>query len=1175
MNCTRTILLCLCLALPALAEPPKLADGKPRQFSRDLRLTDVVNHKWVDELVTYTLEFPAKQAALNSVRLYDVENQQEVPFQLSGAVFHDEKREFLKSAVIAFFVDELPANGARNYTVVWDPGAFASAAQPAAALQETDPKAETFEVGNGLFSVRLAGQKQFDPPVEASSVPGPLRGFKGPDGVWRASSRFVSDAKILNWKGELLEQGPLWKLYRVRFQFDGDRFYEIELKMVVDHPYAYVTERNNFRLRIAELPCPWSDPSGHMAHGKSYTRWAVADQLRIRMKEGFDPDICYTPETFCYGFAQDPMKHDEVKVWTAIRPVFPSVDAAWLGTYSTDEQKNDLIAIVGRDAAHWEYPDSSINPRHLTPGVNAEIHFVDEPGEGAYYRVPVAQAVRHWLLAVGDKREWTQKRYPGNNETRYPYLAHLRTKVCDLPLNKVKEWHLDWEQKLPGQPRLFVSPAQADAVRKRIEAHEPFQPYLKQAKAYLTGEGGAKTVQGVGAHTGGNFVDLLLRVGYSGFVQSISIARPMRGVAEMLDANSRTLDPAQVARVRREMAFLVSVLADGDYWQYAWNQGRTSYLANFGSDLYLAVGLMALVLPDHPNSKRWLEYSLGELDKEFTYYISPDGAGEENIANYYLWTWRQLTVLLGALKHNGVFDAGTHPRYQAASRFWIEILTPPQPKLAAYFASEPIKPEEKLRRIPPFGDHGFNNNVCLEHGGPTGILREAQPQLAAESAWAWREACGAKPATHMGAIPHVLLADPTVAPRVPVLQSRRLQGFGAVLRNHFPSDKETFLAMKASRIYSHHHPDEGGIHLFGRGVPIILEGLHGRDYYREDWHPIISFADGKTHRRGDVVQFWASPLADFVVADIPTGPFLPGPPEPGMTHGGSRRQVLLVKSPTLDVPDYFVLQDILYGSAASRFNLPVFCGKPQPRVDGKANWVLLPPMASPNHGVATDLIFLSPTAPDIAIAPPMPGGEAGDYGWAISARQPAGRNWAVVIYPRDREMAPPAVETLDAAGAFRLTSPGKLAVDYVVAAAGPTSAQTEDFRFTGQQGVARLRDGRVSVSLIEGTEIRCREIGVFGKGPVSLRQTATGFTGTADGPRRDVYLLLGRDWTSDLVFALGGKHEKRNSPNGILAIELPEGRCEFTIKKPSTNSRAGGERQGVVRGGNADERNEL
>jgi hypothetical protein len=1154
MNCTRAILtiLCLCLALPALAQSPKLADGKPRQFSRDIRLADVLNHKWVDELVTYTLDFPANQATLNSIRLYDVDAKKEMPFQLSGVVFHDGKRQFVKSTAIAFFVDELPAQGTRTYTVLWDPGAFTGAAQPAAALKETDLKAETFEVTNGLFTVRLAGEKRFEPPVEAGTVPGPFRGFKGPDGVWRATSRFVTDAKLLGWKAELAEQGPLWKLYRVRFEFDGGRFYELELKMVVDHPYAYVSERNNFRLRLTELPCPWSDPSGHMAHGKSYTRWAVADQLRILMKENFDPDVCYTPATFCYSFAQDPLKHDEVKVWTAIRPVFPSVDAAWLGTYSTDEKKNDLIAIVGRDAAHWEYPDSSINPRHLTPGANAEIHFVDEPGEHAYYSIPVGRAVRHWLVAVGDKREWTQLRYPGGSQTGYPYLAYLRTKVCDLPLNKVKDWHLDWEQKLPGQPRLFFSPAQAEALWKRIEAHEPFKPFLPQVKGLLTGEGGAKTVGSVGAHTGENMVDLLLRVGYSGFVQSISIARPMRGVAEALDYNARTLDPAQVARTRREMAFLTSALIDGDYWQYAWNQGRTSYLANFGSDLYLAVGLMALVLPDHPNSKQWLQYTLGELDKEFTYYISPDGAGEENVANYYLWAWRQFTPLLGALKHNGVFDASAHPRYQAACRFWIEILTPPQPKLAAYTAAAPIKPEDRRRRIPPFGDHGFNNREVTELGGQTGILKDANPQLAGESAWAWREAGAAKPTTEMGVVPHVLVADPTVEPRVPALQSRRLRGFGAILRNHFPSDKETYLAIKASRIYSHHQPDEGAIHLFGRGVPIVLDALHPDDpgsCYREDWHPIISFADGKTHRRGDVAGFWTSRLADFVAADIPVGPLLPGPPEPGMTRGGNRRQVLLVKSPTLDVPDYFVLQDVVYGPSASQFNLPVFCRKPQPGAGGKANWVLLPPIDSPNYGVATDLVFLTPAAPEIAVSP-ITKGEGGEYAWAVSARQPPGRNWAVLIYPRDEDMAPPTVEMLDSPSAFRLASPGGRAVDCVVAAAGPVSVEADDFRFTGQCGVARLRDGRVSVSLVDGTEIRCRQIGVFGKGPVSLEQTATGFSGTADGLQRDIYLLLGREWTSDLVLTLNGKREKRNSPNGLLAIELPEGRCEFTIEKP-------------------------
>jgi hypothetical protein len=207
--------------------------------------------------------------------------------------------------------------------------------------------------------------------------------------------------------------------------------------------------------------------------------------------------------------------------------------------------------------------------------------------------------------------------------------------------------------------------------------------------------------------------------------------------------------------------------------------------------------------------------------------------------------------------------------------------------------------------------------------------------------------------------------------------------------------------------------------------------------------------------------------------------------------------------------------------------------------------------------VATELVFLSPTAPEITVAPALKGSEGGEYAWAIAACQPAGKNWAIIVYPRDKEMPPPTIETLGSPHAFRLTSPGKLSVDYVVAAPGPTSAEADDFRFAGQCGVARLREGRVSVALVNGTEVRCRQIGVFGKGPVSLAQTPTGFTGTAEGPQREVYLLLGREWTSDLVLTLNGKREKRNSPNGILAIELSEGRSEFSIENGGDPTRVG------------------
>jgi len=70
MNLARLLLVvvCPCLALPALALaeappwPPGFADGKPRQFSRDLPLSDALEQRWVGEILTYTLDFPAEQA---------------------------------------------------------------------------------------------------------------------------------------------------------------------------------------------------------------------------------------------------------------------------------------------------------------------------------------------------------------------------------------------------------------------------------------------------------------------------------------------------------------------------------------------------------------------------------------------------------------------------------------------------------------------------------------------------------------------------------------------------------------------------------------------------------------------------------------------------------------------------------------------------------------------------------------------------------------------------------------------------------------------------------------------------------------------------------------------------------------------------------------------------------
>jgi len=146
------------------------------------------------------------------------------------------------------------------------------------------------------------------------------------------------------------------------------------------------------------------------------------------------------------------------------------------------------------------------------------------------------------------------------------------------------------------------------------------------------------------------------------------------------------------------------------------------------------------------------------------------------------------------------------------------------------------------------------------------------------------------------------------------------------------------------------------------------------------------------------------------------------------------------------------------------------------------------------------IICLCLALPALAQPPKLADGKPRQFSRDIRLTDVLNHRWVdeLVTYTLELPvMAPPAVEILDSHSAFRLISPGKVAVDYAVAGAGPVSARADDFRFTGQYGVGRVRDGRVSVSLIDGTEIRCREIGVFGKGPVSLEQTPTGFRGTA------------------------------------------------------------------------------
>ena len=75
---------------------------------------------------------------------------------------------------------------------------------------------------------------------------------------------------------------------------------------------------------------------------------------------------------------------------------------------------------------------------------------------------------------------------------------------------------------------------------------------------------------------------------------------------------------------------------------------------------------------------------------------------------------------------------------------------------------------------------------------------------------------------------HVLL-DPTIPARPPKFTSELFPDAGAVLRAHFPSDRETYLHYIQGPMHQHYDFDEGSIVFWGKGRPLCEDfGYYGR-----------------------------------------------------------------------------------------------------------------------------------------------------------------------------------------------------------------------------------------------------------------------------------------------------------------------------------------------------------
>ncbi|PJB65293.1 MAG: hypothetical protein CO095_14245 [Armatimonadetes bacterium CG_4_9_14_3_um_filter_58_7] len=892
-----------------------------------------------------------------------------------------------------------------------------------------------------MIALKLpASQSDFSPTRRV--IPGPVISARRGKGRWIGRGRIEVTQKLRSISTSVAETGPLWTTVEVLYTFAGDYVYRARLMLRPEDEACEVQEESTLPVRLWPAPRPyreigtlgtsfWDQLAEDIAN--PCTRPCPISNFIFDVRSGFEPDRMITHSTSSWEIMDMPLASPTLKTYTAMRAANPFIDGGWMGVY--DSTQDEMLGIASIDVTHWRVPDDTIHPAHRTPGASAEVLLVNSREDGCHFRFPIENLTRRWLLTVFSRKSARglgmgkpPKCKPVRLDPDFESpLWTLRTRRGDLRLDKMKDWILDWPATEDAHPRVLCKSSDFAQVRDRVESVPELRAtyehtkHLRPADRYImTGE--ASGLDAVEAITHAKeLVQNVLDRGYAGPIYAIGLARPVRRYVLACDILWDCFTPKEKREARRVCALAAYILTDGDWWQYAYRPGETTYLPNFNVDVFCCAGLIGLFLSDHPCSSAWIDYCVERMDIELKNHLRLDGGGEENMGGYLMSTWTQLYMpALWALRHCGIRDYSTDENILAGGKFLLKIIGPPDPR------------DNGTRMMPPIGHHP-NARKCFPFlSWLASFVKDSDPVLSSNLMWAWRESGSpvgnlydhsgptANPLTR-----HYIFHNPAIKETVPDLGSHTLPYVGAVLRTHGHTDEGSYLVLKAGRVHSHHDDDEGSFHYFGRGIPLALDGLPLRNGAPVEEHNVVSFLR-YGQPTGIVEHFTTTPAADYVRARIAPRGFCCDPMYIDNTHrSGFVRELLLVKSREPGGIEYLVVKDSVTGPDACQWNLDVLSKKPSIESEGRVHF-----HGHPQFDMGLEVITLEPHKPKILIEQgtvnellntkkgraQLPEGHVNwpvVEHWLMHLPAPPGTTFVVVLFPRRRDESSPTIHYLD------------------------------------------------------------------------------------------------------------------------------------------------------------------
>jgi hypothetical protein len=812
------------------------------------------------QLVSFAL--PEGNPPASELRVIVVPGKDEL-FQISGSE-------------LSVMID-LPARSDRAIAVYAGPSV---AVPPASALRLVEESGSVWRIDTGSASFRIAGN------VPNSAAP--ILGIKGADEIWRGSGRMVLPAgtTLLRQSTRVLEQGPLWLEVLIEYHLSCGRSYSQKLKAIGGEPYLLVHETSPelegaaFELSLREFSggrgfLHWTPEAG----GHHWSTLESNEEMIARLPESVPWWI--PPQGFGYAMTPGGLREqDYIAVFTIRR-------GEWI------DRKFERLAQgpINRDGTpnhglDWPFPEmvgSSISM--ITAHTSAD-------GD-AFFRFGMFEGERRWGLLASSLAQ---------NDGPFKDLAAIQHANSSPRLQDFKDWHLDEPDRVV-RPNVVIQRGKLTTLRKKTRHPRFARLWEKIRSGRVPGP-----TQGLAFALGGDpgiawkkRIELLaiseirakmtlLGRDWSDIYSPVG-GRPVTQWAEEYDliAASGVFSPDEERQMRAFFILMGHMFMEPDFMNWKFNARN----ANFEADRTDIVAAVGLVFDGHPDAKKFLDHVVERMHRALGVYCTP-GSGKwyENPACYYLHASKCRMNLVYHLATHGHLDVAAIPRLKEFLRWGVLLLTPPQPVSYAVLrdgGEEAYLKAEKIRKIPPIGDHAGLGRWLPEHYFFIGkLFLASDPEFGRElmNAYFLSSGDGARLLeNHRGKIEqegeqlfHAVAAgsssgnlpllfttiedadipaDPAIVPT-----SRRLEGFGAVLRNRVNTDSEDYLLLKQGPGGYRYQRTEGSFLLFAEGRPLIYDGGEAGETWR---HSTLSFHDVRMPlSAGRVERYFSRPAFQFV-----------------------------------------------------------------------------------------------------------------------------------------------------------------------------------------------------------------------------------------------------------------------------------------------------------------------